>query len=103
MYVRAKTFKNKNGSQRTYLQIVQTERAGKSVRQRVIANLGRLDEMQTGPIDNLIASFGLTPEFWTTTPGLVSPSRDFFHALRGTPPEPCSGCLSVACVCCRTP
>ena len=56
MYVRAKTFKNKNGSQRTYLQIVQTERAGKSVRQRVIANLGRLDEMQTGPIDNLIAS-----------------------------------------------
>ena len=54
--MRTKSFKNKDGSQRTYLQIVETQRVGKSVRQRVIANLGRLDEMQSGPLDNLIAS-----------------------------------------------
>lgn len=55
MYVREKTFKNKNGSTRTYLQLVKTARDGDRVRQRVIANLGRVDELQqSGQLDRLV-------------------------------------------------
>jgi transposase len=55
MFVRTKVFKNKDGSTRTYLQLVTTERVGSKVRQRVVANLGRLDELQeAGAIDRLI-------------------------------------------------
>ncbi|HHV78362.1 MAG TPA: IS1634 family transposase [Firmicutes bacterium] len=55
MFVRTKVFKNKDGSARTYLQLVTTERVGGKVRQRVVANLGRLDELQDGgAIDKLI-------------------------------------------------
>ena len=46
MYTRTKTFQNKDGTTRTYLQIVQTRRIGNKVRQKVIANLGRLEELQ---------------------------------------------------------
>jgi len=56
MYVRTKTFKNKDGSERVYLQLVETIRAGKSVRQNVIANLGRLDGANNDIVDNLIKS-----------------------------------------------
>jgi len=58
MYTRTKTFQNKDGSTRTYLQIVQTRRIGNKVRQKVIANLGRLEELQEGSLDRLIE--GLT-------------------------------------------
>ena len=44
MFVRTKVFRNKDGSTRTYLQLVTSERVGDKVRQRVVANLGRLDE-----------------------------------------------------------
>jgi len=54
MYTRTKTFQNKDGSTRTYLQIVQTRRIGNKVRQKVIANLGRLEELQEGSLDRLI-------------------------------------------------
>ena len=58
MYTRTKTFQNKDGTTRTYLQIVQTRRIGNKVRQKVIANLGRLEELQEGSLDRLIE--GLT-------------------------------------------
>ena len=58
MYTRTKIFKNKDGTTRTYLQIVQTRRIGNKVRQKVIANLGRLEELQEGSLDRLIE--GLT-------------------------------------------
>ena len=58
MYTRTKTFQNKDGTTRTYLQIVQTRRIGNKVRQKVIANLGRLEELQEGSLDRLIQ--GLT-------------------------------------------
>ena len=54
MFVRTKVFKNRDGSTRTYLQIVKGERVGGKVRQVVVANLGRLDELQGGGLDRLI-------------------------------------------------
>lgn len=58
MFVRTKVFKNRDGSTRTYLQIVKGERAGGKVRQVVVANLGRLDELRDGGLDRLVE--GLT-------------------------------------------
>lgn len=54
MFIRTKVFRNKDGSTRTYLQLVTSERLGDKVRQRVVANLGRLDELQAGSLDRLI-------------------------------------------------
>lgn len=54
MFVRTKVFRNRDGSTRTYLQLVSSERVGGRVRQRVVANLGRLDQLQAGPLDRLI-------------------------------------------------
>lgn len=56
MFTRTKTFKNKDGSQRTYLQLVETRRDGDKVRQKVVANLGRLEDLQDGQLDRLIES-----------------------------------------------
>ena len=42
----------------SYLQIVENRREGKSVKQRVIANLGRADELSSsGKLDDLARSF----------------------------------------------
>jgi len=54
MYVRTKTFKNKDGSTRTYLYIVEGKRVNGKVRQRIVANLGRLEKLQEGQLDKLI-------------------------------------------------
>jgi hypothetical protein len=54
MFVRTKVFKNRDGSTRTYLQIVKGERVGGKVRQVVVANLGRLEELQSGGLDRLV-------------------------------------------------
>ncbi|WP_243123478.1 hypothetical protein [Thermaerobacter sp. FW80] len=51
---RQKTFKNKDGSTRTYLQLVESVRQGGRVRQRVVATLGRLEDLQDGRLDALI-------------------------------------------------
>jgi len=57
MFVRTKTFKNKDGSIREYLFICETRREGNKVRQITLANLGRLDSIDTQrTIDNLIDS-----------------------------------------------
>ena len=54
MFIRSKKSGSKNSPQR-YLQIVESFRDGKSVRQRVICTLGRLDLLQkSGQIDGLI-------------------------------------------------
>ena len=54
MFVRRKTFKNKDGSTRTYLQLVENVRQDGRVRQRVVATLGRLEDLQDGRLDALI-------------------------------------------------
>ena len=54
MYVRTKTFKNKDGSTRTYLYIVEGKRVNGKVCQRMVANLGRLERLQEGQLDKLI-------------------------------------------------
>lgn len=54
MFIRAKKSGSKNSPQH-YLQIVESFRDGKSVRQRVICTLGRLDQLQqSGQIDALM-------------------------------------------------
>ncbi len=45
MFLRCLAFSRKDGSQRKYLQIVQTYRENGRVRQKIVANLGRLDEL----------------------------------------------------------
>lgn len=56
MFVRTKTFKNKDGSTRVYLQLVRNVREDGRVRQHLVANLGRLDKLQDGGLDRLISS-----------------------------------------------
>jgi len=54
MFVRTKVFRNKDGTTRTYLQLVTGERVNGKVRQKVVANLGRLEELQGGELDRII-------------------------------------------------
>jgi len=54
MYIRTKVFKNKDGTTRTYLYIVEGKRVNGKVRQEIVANLGRLEELQKGELDKLI-------------------------------------------------
>src|SRR5579864_866128 len=50
-------FRRKQSQGRIYLQIVESHRTGDQVRQRVIATLGRLDELEaTGQLDRLLRS-----------------------------------------------
>jgi len=55
MYVRVKRFRNKDGSVREYLYIVKGVRVDGKPRQKVVAYLGRLDDLQReGAIDSLV-------------------------------------------------
>src|SRR5690606_15349356 len=56
MFVRTKTFRNQDGTTRTYLQLVESVREGGRPRQRVVANLGRIEELEAGKLDAIIAS-----------------------------------------------
>ena len=50
-------FRRKQSQGRVYLQIVESHRSGDRVRQRVIATLGRLDELEaSGQLDRLLRS-----------------------------------------------
>src|ERR1700722_18611744 len=50
-------FRLKKSGERTYVQIVENKREGAAVRQRVIANVGRADELAaSGALASLIAS-----------------------------------------------
>ena len=50
-------FRRKQSQGRVYLQIVESHRTGDQVRQRVIATLGRLDELEaSGQLDRLLRS-----------------------------------------------
>ena len=54
MFLRCLAFSRKDGSQRKYLQIVQTYRESGRVRQKIVANLGRLDELiASGTLEKL--------------------------------------------------
>jgi len=54
MFLRCLSFSRKDGSQRKYLQIVHTYREKGRVRQKIIANLGRLDELiASGTLEKL--------------------------------------------------
>ena len=50
-------FRTKTSGPRTYLQVVQNRWEGGRSRQRVVATLGRLDQLQqSGQLDGLLAS-----------------------------------------------
>lgn len=55
MFLREQTFKNKDGTTRTYLHLIETYREGKKVKQRFLANLGRIGDPQTSlTVDRLM-------------------------------------------------
>ena len=56
MFVREKRARKRDGSERRYLQLVENYRAEGRARQRVVANLGRLDRLRGGELDRLVAS-----------------------------------------------
>jgi hypothetical protein len=57
MWFRVQTFRNKDGSTRSYLHLVRSRRVNGKVRQEIIGTLGRLDLLQeSGALDRLIAS-----------------------------------------------
>ncbi|NLI13550.1 MAG: IS1634 family transposase [Peptococcaceae bacterium] len=56
MFARVKSRKNKDGTVREYLQIVENKRVDGKTQQKVICTLGRLDELREGELDRLIDS-----------------------------------------------
>lgn len=56
MFARIKTLKNKDGSVRQYLQIVENRRENGKTKQKVLCTLGRLEDLQDGTLDRLIDS-----------------------------------------------
>jgi hypothetical protein len=55
-------FRLKKSGERSYVQIVENKREGAAVRQTVIANLGRADELAaSGAIASLLASGASSP------------------------------------------
>ena len=56
MFFRTKPFRRKDGSTRTYLELVANRRVDGKVRQQVIARLGRLEQLSAeGVVDRLVA------------------------------------------------
>jgi len=56
MFFRTKPFRRKDGSTRTYLELVANHRVDGKVRQQVIARVGRLEQLQAdGVVDRLAA------------------------------------------------
>src|SRR4030042_1102626 len=72
MFLRSHTVRNKNGTSRTYLRLVESRRVNGKVRQDVIATLGRLDSLQaSGDLDKLVASLaGYSQHQWVKAEGL---------------------------------
>ncbi|MDI9392356.1 MAG: hypothetical protein QM449_03755 [Synergistota bacterium] len=75
MYVRTKTFTNKDGSTRTYLYLVETVRSSGKVRQEIVANLGRIERLQEKGLDSIIE-------------GLARYSKKHWICSQGAGPEP---------------
>ena len=59
----------KQSGPRQYLQLVEGRREGDKVRQRVIATLGRIDQLQDGALDALIAGLQRAAGHKTVSPG----------------------------------
>jgi hypothetical protein len=80
MFVRAKKGGNKTHPHK-YLQIVESYRTGRTVRQRVICTLGRLDRLQeSGEIDGLMRSLARFSETQRVLSASYSPDVDSCQA-----------------------
>ena len=80
MFIRTKVFKNRDGSTRTYLQIVKGEREGRKVRQVVVANLGRLEELRDGGLDRLIEGLARFSRYQLVKDGALRPEAGWDKA-----------------------
>ncbi len=56
MFIRIKMVSNRDGTKRKYLQLCENRREDGRIRQKVLCNLGRLEELQKGQLDKLICS-----------------------------------------------
>ena len=56
MFARIKVAYNRDGSERRYFQICESRREEGKVRQKVLCNLGRVEDLQDGKLDDLIRS-----------------------------------------------
>ena len=74
MFVRTKTFVNKDGSKRVYLQIAKSVWENGKPHQRVICTLGRLKDLKRGGIDTLIRGLGK----FTNKLKIIEISKDLF-------------------------
>jgi len=54
MFARIKTLKNKDGSVRQYVQIVENRREDGKTKQKVLCTIGRLEELQDGQLTALL-------------------------------------------------
>lgn len=74
MFARIKTAYNRNGTERRYLQICESRREEGKVRQKVLCNLGRVEELQEGKLDDLIRSLAK----FSQNLAVVSAAEDLF-------------------------
>jgi len=74
MFARIKTAYNRNGSERRYLQICESRREEGKVRQKVLCNLGRVEDLQEGKLDDLIRSLAK----FSQNLAVVSAAEDLF-------------------------
>lgn len=76
MYLRAKTFTNKDGTARRYLYLVKGVREGGRVHQKTVAYLGRLDRLQQeGALDRLALSLAR----YTTEASSIQVTKKLLH------------------------
>lgn len=74
MFARIKSANNRDGSKRHYLQICESKREEGKVRQKVLCNLGRVEELQDGKLDNLIRSLAK----FSQNVAVISAAEDLF-------------------------
>ncbi len=74
MFARIKSANNRDGSKRHYLQICESKREEGKVRQKVLCNLGRVEELQDGKLDDLIRSLAK----FSQNVAVISAAEDLF-------------------------
>jgi len=74
MFARIKTANNRNGTECRYLQICESRREEGKVRQKVLCNLGRMEDLQDGKLDDLIRSLAK----FSQNSSVVSVAEDLF-------------------------
>ena len=78
-------FRKKTSGGRAYLQIVESRREGATVRQQVIATLGRIDELrESGQLERLLRSGARFADKAIVLDALDAPQRDSARAINNS-------------------